>query len=81
MPRYVAGRRLTLLTRPDCHLCDEAAAALTKIGAVFDEVEVDGEAELLARYGDRIPVILAEGVEIASGPIDPSSLPGILASL
>ncbi len=80
MRRY-AGPPLRLLTRPGCHLCEEAAAALAALGAEFDAVEIDSEAELLARYGDRIPVILAGGVEIASAPIEATSLAVALAKL
>ena len=59
--------RLQLLTRQGCHLCDVAAETLTRIGAeaglVPETVDVDGDAELRAEYGDRVPVIEVDGRE------------------
>jgi long-chain acyl-CoA synthetase len=60
-------RRVTLLSRADCHLCDVARADLTRItgelGVALSEVDVDSDRELRAEYGDRLPVILIDGVE------------------
>jgi long-chain acyl-CoA synthetase len=60
-------RRVTLLSRVDCHLCDVARADLRRItaelGVALSEVDVDTDAELRAEYGDRLPVILIDGVE------------------
>jgi len=54
-------RDVTLYTRPGCHLCDEAKAAIAPIlqesGAVLREVNVDEDAVLKERYGWDIPVI------------------------
>ena len=53
---------LTLLTRAYCHLCDEMRAALepvaTEFGMAVVELDVDADAELEARYGERVPVLL-----------------------
>lgn len=54
-------RRFTLLTRPDCHLCEEFEASIL---ALFGErleiepVQVDHHPVWLAEYGLRIPVLL-----------------------
>jgi glutaredoxin len=62
-----ADHRLTLLTRVGCHLCAEARAVLSRVAAEFgtpwQEVDVDGDRELRAEYGDRVPVILLDGAE------------------
>lgn len=59
--------RLTLVTRPGCHLCDVAREALARVVAVtgdrWVEVDVTGELELEAEYGDRVPVVLLDGRE------------------
>ncbi|WBB66258.1 glutaredoxin family protein [Micromonospora sp. WMMD812] len=59
--------RLTLITRPGCHLCDEARAALERVVAVtgdrWVEWDVSGELELERDYGDRLPVVLLDGKE------------------
>lgn len=59
--------RLTLITRPGCHLCDEARAALERVVAVtgdrWVEWDVTGNLELERDYGDRLPVVLLDGRE------------------
>jgi glutaredoxin len=55
--------RVTLYTRAGCHLCDDAKAALGRLGVGFDEVDIAGDPELTAEYGDRIPVVVLDGRE------------------
>lgn len=65
---------VTLYTRPGCHLCDEAKAALqpllAEFGATLREVNVDSEDELRARYGDDVPVIFLGARKVAKHRID-----------
>ncbi|MGH8233513.1 MAG: glutaredoxin family protein [Rhodanobacteraceae bacterium] len=50
--------RLTLYQSDDCKLCDEAIALLATVRAPdFEGVWIDGDAELEARYGIRVPVL------------------------
>ena len=55
---------LVLYGRAGCHLCDEARAVLERIGHPFEEVDIEGDDELLARYLERIPVIALDGAEL-----------------
>ncbi|MFI7280555.1 glutaredoxin family protein [Micromonospora chersina] len=59
--------RLTLITRPDCHLCEDAKAALDRVVAVTGDrwisKDVTGDLELEREYGDRLPVVLLDGKE------------------
>jgi glutaredoxin len=55
---------LVLYGRPGCHLCDEARVALERIGHPFEEVDIESDDELLARYLERIPVIALDGAEL-----------------
>ena len=54
-------REVTLYTRPGCHLCDEAKAAiaplLREFGATLREVNIDDDPILRERYGWDVPVI------------------------
>ena len=54
-------RDVTLYTRPGCHLCDEAKAAIAPLlhefGATLREVNIDADPFLKERYGWDIPVI------------------------
>ena len=59
--------RITLITRAGCHLCEQAAESLARVGDAtgvgWREVDVDSDAELQREYGDRVPVILLDGRE------------------
>lgn len=59
--------RLRLLTTEHCHLCEDARAALARVAAraevAWDEVDVADDLDLWREYGDRLPVVLLDGVE------------------
>ncbi|KAB1938781.1 glutaredoxin family protein [Micromonospora sp. ALFpr18c] len=59
--------RLALITRPGCHLCDDAKAALDRVVAVtgdkWVEWDVTDNVELEREYGDRLPVVMLDGKE------------------
>jgi glutaredoxin len=61
--------RVMLYMRPGCHLCEDAASLLRRLGCAFTEVNIDEDAELLLRYNERVPVIAAEGRELLEGII------------
>ena len=69
---------IQLLVRADCHLCEDATALLSEIGADFLSVDVDADPELRARYGDAVPVLLAGEREIARAPLDGETLRRVL---
>jgi len=66
--------RLTLYSRPGCHLCDEARAALERIGEPFDEIDIDSDDELFKRYLERIPVVALDGEELYDFFVDEQDL-------
>ncbi|MGB3828009.1 MAG: glutaredoxin family protein [Ornithinimicrobium sp.] len=62
--------RVSVLTRVGCHLCDRALAAIDEVsrplGIGYWPVDVDAQEpelrhELLARYGEWLPVIFVDG--------------------
>ncbi|WP_027341793.1 glutaredoxin family protein [Hamadaea tsunoensis] len=55
--------RVTLYTRTGCHLCEDAVAELRRLEIGFTEVDISGDLDLEAEYGDRIPVIMLDGKE------------------
>ncbi|MEU4764989.1 glutaredoxin family protein [Actinosynnema sp. NPDC023794] len=61
------SHHVTLMSRVDCHACDQAKADLERIcgelGVPWDVQDVDADRELRAEYGDRVPVILVDGEE------------------
>jgi glutaredoxin len=71
--------RLVLYARPDCHLCDEARAQLEALRAEglafeFDEVDIDSDDRLLARYLERIPVLTLDGEIVSELGLDSKGL-------
>jgi len=53
--------RLILFQRDHCKLCDEALALLAAARVPeFESVWIDGDADLEARYGERVPVLRDE---------------------
>lgn len=63
----MAEPRITLLTRPGCHLCEYAREALDRVtaasGVGWVEVSIEDDPELEREYGERIPVVLLDGAE------------------
>ena len=73
--------RLRLLTRVDCHLCEEAARELARLGIAFATIDVDLDKELTRLYGDSIPVLLDGDIEVARAPLTAASLEMALSRL
>jgi glutaredoxin len=57
--------RVTLYSRPGCHLCDDARAVISQVcdelGEAFDEVSIDDDPALQERFGEEIPVTFVDG--------------------
>jgi predicted thioredoxin/glutaredoxin len=66
--------RLVLVTRKNCHLCDEALSLLQDLGAEPEVADVDADEALYALYDWRVPVILVDGKVVAEGRIDRARL-------
>lgn len=62
-----AAPRITLLSRPGCHLCDDARSVIARIaaelGVTFEERDITLSADDLAQYSEMIPVTLIDGVQ------------------
>lgn len=58
--------RVTLIGKPDCHLCEDArltiAAVCADTGDAWREVSIEDDPGLSDEYWDRIPVILVDGL-------------------
>ena len=77
------GPRLRLLVRAYCHLCDEMRAAVlplaNRAGLALAEIDVDTDPDLEARWGERVPVLLADGRELCHYRLDLRALAAFLA--
>jgi glutaredoxin len=58
---------ITLLTRPGCHLCEDArtviAGVAAELGVAWEERDITRSESDLRAYGDMIPVTLIDGVQ------------------
>jgi glutaredoxin len=55
-------------SKADCHLCDEAIAALRRLQQEFTfdlrELDIDADEALQRAYFERIPVVALDGEEL-----------------
>jgi glutaredoxin len=58
---------LVLVTRHDCHLCDDALALLRELGAEPDLADVDSDDRLHDQFDWRVPVLMLDGRVVAEG--------------
>jgi glutathione S-transferase len=75
-----------LYARPDCHLCDEARQKLLELRADGDafeleEVDIETDDELHARFLERIPVIELDGEIVSELWLDADGLRARLDTL
>ncbi len=70
--------RLTLITRPGCHLCEDARDVVRRVaedtGVGWVERNVDDDPELRARYTDEVPVVLVDGAQHTFWHVDEQRL-------
>lgn len=69
---------MTLLTRRACHLCGPVRATIAQVcaetGDRWREVDIDSDPDLRGEYGDQIPVVLVDGVQVAQYRLDAADL-------
>ena len=66
--------RVVVYTRDGCHLCDDAKAALARLGVAYTDVDIDADPALTADYGDLVPVITVDGKEHGYWRVDEARL-------
>jgi glutaredoxin len=66
-PERAADHTITLLSRPGCHLCDDARAVIARVAAELElpwsERDITKSEQDLADYADMIPVTFIDGVQ------------------
>jgi len=71
-------RTVTLYTRPGCHLCDDARAAILRVRERADftitEVDIESDDALHRAYLERIPVVELDGEELFEHFVDEAAL-------
>lgn len=77
---------LTLLGKPDCHLCDDARIVVTEVVAqlgdeasvTIEEKSILDDPELNERHWDEIPVVFINGTVHTIWRVDPVRLRKVL---
>ena len=82
MITFTDGKRVLVLTRVRCHLCDQAievvAAVCAETGDEYAVLDVDSDPELQRRYTDQVPVTFVDGVQHDFWRVDPARLKAAL---
>jgi glutaredoxin len=75
--------RVRLLTRPGCHLCDEARVVIktvcAELGVDWEERDITSDDKLTREYGEQIPVTFVDGVRHDIWRVDADRLRAALA--
>lgn len=70
---------VVVYSRPGCHLCEEALAAIVALHEegyrfALHEVDIESDELLLRRHLERIPVVEVDGVEASELVLDQAAL-------
>ena len=80
----VGTPEFVLYSRADCHLCDvllkELRALLDGVEFELSIVDISVSDGLMRQYGERIPVLTADGVELCHYHLDAKRVQDWLAS-
>jgi glutaredoxin len=59
--------RITLFSRPGCHLCDGAREIISRVaadlGVAWEERDITRSADDMREYWDKIPVTIVDGTQ------------------
>lgn len=73
---------ITVYTRHGCHLCEEVEAMLNQFAGRFvmnmSLVDIDTQPELVAKHGERVPVVVINGKERFFGKVQAALLQRVL---
>lgn len=69
---------VVLYTREGCRLCTHARDALRRLARDVEfelrTVDIDADPDLSSRYGESVPVVAVQGVEVSTARIDVAAL-------
>jgi hypothetical protein len=63
----------TVYTKAECSLCETMLGALAELVGAAAEVaviDIDGDAQLERKYGQRVPVLMADGEFVCAYRLD-----------
>ncbi|KIF76053.1 glutaredoxin [Streptomyces sp. 150FB] len=76
--KKAVDRMVTLVSKPGCHLCDDARTVVETVcaetGAKWEEKDIMLDEELHRQYWEQIPVVLIDGEQHTFWRVDPDRL-------
>ena len=77
-----AAPRVVVYGRPGCHLCEVAEDVVARVcraaGARWEVISVADDPQLLALYGELIPVVTVDGRQVAVYRVEEAELSACL---
>jgi glutaredoxin len=77
--------QVVLYTKPECHLCEQMKKVMSSSGCEelysLEEVDIESDAELFARYQYEIPVLFINGVETFRHSLRPDEFKAYVTAL
>ena len=77
--------RVTLYSRPGCHLCDVAREVIERVcadlGEEYVEVGIDDDPQLRERFTDEVPVTFVDGRQHDFWRVDETRLRAALGAV
>ncbi|MDR5855005.1 glutaredoxin family protein [Caballeronia sp. LZ062] len=78
------GARFVLYGRAWCHLCEDMRAELEPIAqrfnAAIEWIDIDEDPLLEARYNERVPVLMLDGLELCEHRLDAQAVHSALSA-
>ncbi|GAQ58999.1 glutaredoxin family protein [Streptomyces acidiscabies] len=79
-----APKHVTLIGKPDCHLCEDAEAVVARVcgelDVVWEKKDIQQDAALHDAYWEQIPVVLVDGKQHTFWRVDEARLRKALTS-
>ncbi|MEU9899809.1 glutaredoxin family protein [Streptomyces phaeochromogenes] len=76
--RVARERLVTLIGKPDCHLCEDAQEVVEKVcgdlGVRWEKKDITQDEELHREYWEQIPVVLVDGAQHTFWRVDEERL-------
>jgi glutaredoxin len=73
---------IVIYSRKECHLCDEAKAAVAPIaksrGLAVEVIDIDRDPSLVAQFGLEVPVVFVNGRKAFKYRVDATKLESLL---
>ena len=72
------SHRVTLYTKPGCHLCESVEQILQRLEPDFDlaveTIDINSDPALAAQFHDKVPVVVIDDQKMLAAPIHVADL-------